>query len=60
MGTSISIDLVDTHDRALVDRLVEPEALMDTARALAADTLAAEPSVAAAIKALCVGVRARG
>ncbi|MCB1339776.1 MAG: enoyl-CoA hydratase/isomerase family protein [Pseudooceanicola sp.] len=44
----------------LVDRLVEPEALMDTARALAADTLAAEPSVAAAIKALCVGVRARG
>lgn len=44
----------------LVDRLAEPEALMDTARALATDTLAADPSVAAAIKALCADVRARG
>jgi enoyl-CoA hydratase len=36
----------------LLDRLVEPEALMETARALAADVLAAKPGHAAAIKAL--------
>ncbi|AVO37420.1 enoyl-CoA hydratase/isomerase family protein [Pukyongiella litopenaei] len=37
----------------LVDRLAEPEALMDTARALVADALAARPEVAAGIAALC-------
>lgn len=37
----------------LIDRIVEPEALLDTARDLAADTLAAKPEIAAAIKALC-------
>lgn len=36
----------------LLDRLVAPEALMETARALAADVLAAKPGHAAAIKAL--------
>ena len=37
----------------LVDRLVEPEALMDTAREIAADTLAAKPEIATGIKAMC-------
>lgn len=36
----------------LVDRLVAPEALIDTARSLAADTLAAQPDIAAGIKTL--------
>lgn len=36
----------------LLDRVVPPEALMDTARALAADVLAAPPGHAAAIKAM--------
>lgn len=37
----------------LIDRLVAPDVLMDTARALAADTLAAKPEIAAGIKRLC-------
>ncbi|NBR90537.1 MAG: enoyl-CoA hydratase/isomerase family protein [Rhodobacteraceae bacterium] len=37
----------------LIDRIVEPEQLMDMARALAADTLAARPEIALGIKALC-------
>jgi enoyl-CoA hydratase/carnithine racemase len=37
----------------LADRIVAPEALADEARALAADTLAATPEHARAIKALC-------
>jgi enoyl-CoA hydratase len=37
----------------LIDRIVEPEQLMDMARALAADTLAARPEIARGIKALC-------
>ena len=36
----------------LIDRIVEPQSLMETARALAADTLAAKPGHAAAIKRL--------
>lgn len=36
----------------LIDRIVEPQGLMETARALAADTLAAKPGHAAAIKRL--------
>lgn len=36
----------------LIDRIVEPPSLMDSARALAADTLAAKPGHAAAIKRL--------
>jgi enoyl-CoA hydratase len=36
----------------VLDRLVAPEALLDTARALAADVLAAKPGHAASIKAL--------
>ncbi|WP_299349528.1 enoyl-CoA hydratase/isomerase family protein [uncultured Shimia sp.] len=37
----------------LVDRLVDPDTLIDTARAIAADTLAAKPEIARGIKALC-------
>ncbi len=36
----------------LIDRIVPPETLLDTARALCADTLAAAPAHAAAIKAM--------
>ncbi|KAF0175008.1 MAG: Enoyl-CoA hydratase/isomerase family protein [Rhodobacteraceae bacterium] len=36
----------------LIDRIVEPQSLLETARALAADTLAAKPGHAAAIKRL--------
>ena len=36
----------------LIDRIVPAEALLDTARALAADVLAAKPGHAAAIKAM--------
>ena len=39
----------------LIDRIVEPEALMDTVHDLAADTLAAKPEIAAGIKAMCQG-----
>lgn len=39
----------------LLDRVVAPEALMDNARALAADVLAAPPGHAAAIKAMIPG-----
>ncbi|MCH2163608.1 MAG: enoyl-CoA hydratase/isomerase family protein [Marinovum sp.] len=37
----------------LIDRIVDPAALMDEARALAADTLAAKPEIAQGIKDLC-------
>lgn len=39
----------------LFDRLAPPEALPDEARALASDTLAADPRLAARIKAMCRG-----
>lgn len=37
----------------LIDRIVAPEALMDTAREIAADTLAAKPEIASGIKQMC-------
>lgn len=37
----------------LIDRIVEPEALIETARALTADTCAAKAEIAQAIKAMC-------
>lgn len=39
----------------LIDRIVEPDTLMDVARDLAADTLAAKPEIAAGIKTMCQG-----
>lgn len=50
-GQKITAD--DALNFGLVDRIVPPEALMDTARALAADTLAAKPDIATGIKSLC-------
>jgi len=44
----------------LIDRVVEAEALMPTARALCADGLGAAPDHAAAIKAMIAGKAARG
>ncbi|GHF42765.1 enoyl-CoA hydratase/isomerase family protein [Seohaeicola zhoushanensis] len=37
----------------LIDRIVDPETLLSTARELVADTCAAKPDIAAAIKAMC-------
>ena len=37
----------------LIERIVESEALMDTARDIAADTIAAKPEIARGIKAMC-------
>lgn len=39
----------------LIDRIVAPEALLVTAREIAADTLAARPEIAGGIKAMCRG-----
>lgn len=43
----------EAHSFGLVDRLVEKDALLDTARELAADTLAAKAEIAHDIKAMC-------
>lgn len=37
----------------LIDRIVSPDSLLDTARGICADTLAAKPEIAAAIKGMC-------
>ncbi|WP_375174240.1 enoyl-CoA hydratase/isomerase family protein [Pseudooceanicola sp.] len=37
----------------LVDRIVSPEVLLETAREICADTLAAKPEIAAGIKGMC-------
>jgi len=37
----------------LIDRIVSPEALIETARAICADTLAARPEIASGIKGMC-------
>jgi enoyl-CoA hydratase len=37
----------------LIDRIVEPEALLETAQQIGADTVAAAPEIAAGIKAMC-------
>lgn len=46
------VPVEEARDWGLIDRIVVPEDLLVTARALAKDTLAADPSHAAAIKAL--------
>lgn len=48
----LKIGAAEALDWGLVDRIAEPEALMDAARALAADALAADPAHVAAIKAM--------
>lgn len=46
------VPVEEARDWGLIDRIVAPEELLVTARALAEDTLTADPSHAAAIKAL--------
>jgi len=48
----LKIGAAEALDWGLVDRIAEPEVLMDAARALAADALAADPAHVAAIKAM--------
>ncbi|WP_204112746.1 enoyl-CoA hydratase/isomerase family protein [Shimia biformata] len=43
----------DALSFGLIDRIVDPDALIDMARDLAADTLAADPAIASGIKELC-------
>ena len=50
-GQKISAE--DAFAFGLVDRLVEPEALLETARELAADCMAQRPEIVQGIKALC-------
>lgn len=46
------VDAAEARDWGLVDRIAAPEALLDEARALCADALAAPPELVAGIKAL--------
>jgi enoyl-CoA hydratase/carnithine racemase len=50
-GQKITAD--DALMFGLIDRIVEPEALLETAHQIAADTIAATPEIAAGIKAMC-------
>ncbi|MTI00965.1 enoyl-CoA hydratase/isomerase family protein [Roseibium sp. RKSG952] len=50
-GQKISAD--EAYAFGLVDRIVEPDLLMQTARDLVADSVAAEPRIAAGIAELC-------
>ncbi|MDG1430145.1 MAG: enoyl-CoA hydratase/isomerase family protein, partial [Paracoccaceae bacterium] len=43
----------EAHAMGLVDRIVAPEALLETATGLCADVLGAKPEIAAGIKQLC-------
>ena len=47
------ITAAEAYQFGLLDQIVEPDALMETAKALAADSLAAKPEIAAGIAALC-------
>ncbi|MDU8927752.1 enoyl-CoA hydratase/isomerase family protein [Alisedimentitalea sp. MJ-SS2] len=49
------IEAPEALQMGLVDRIVEGEALLDTARGIAADTLTAKPEIATGIKRLCQG-----
>ncbi|WP_407494152.1 enoyl-CoA hydratase/isomerase family protein [Pseudooceanicola sp. MF1-13] len=50
-GQKITAD--DALTYGLIDRIVEPEALIDTARDICTDTLAAKLEIAAGIKGMC-------
>ncbi|WP_171101369.1 enoyl-CoA hydratase/isomerase family protein [Ruegeria sp. HKCCD7255] len=47
------ITAAEAYEFGLIDRVVEPDALMPTARALVADSLAAKPEIAAGIAEHC-------
>lgn len=50
-GQKIMVD--EAYGFGLVDRVVEPEVLMDVARELVADSIAAKPAIAAGIAEMC-------
>jgi len=54
------VDAAEARDWGLIDRIVEPDALMATAHDLAADALAAKPGHGAAIKAMLAPAQATG
>ena len=47
------LDAREAYEIGLIDRIVQPGDLMATAREIVADTLAADPRIAARIKAMC-------
>lgn len=47
------IDAEEALSFGLIDRIVDPADLMDNVRAIAADTLAAQPQIATGIKEMC-------
>ncbi|MDA7966765.1 enoyl-CoA hydratase/isomerase family protein [Ruegeria sp.] len=47
------ITAAEAYEFGLIDRVVEPDALMPTARELVADSLGADPAIAAGIAELC-------
>ena len=51
------IDADEALRFGLIDRIVAPEELLSSARALAADTVAADPRIARAIKEMCTPTR---
>jgi len=51
-GQKITSD--EAYVFGLVDRIVEPDALLETAKDLCADVLAAKPEIASGIKSMCV------
>lgn len=51
-GQKITAD--EAYAFGLIDRIVDPEVLLETAEALCADVLAAKPEIAAGIKKMCV------
>ena len=51
-GQKITSD--EAYVFGLVDRIVEPDALLETAKDLCADELAAKPEIASGIKSMCV------
>ena len=51
------IDADEALRFGLIDRIVPPEELLSSARALAADTVAADPRIARAIKEMCTPTR---
>jgi enoyl-CoA hydratase/carnithine racemase len=50
-GQKIMVD--EALSFGLVDRIIEPDALLDAAREIAMDTLAAKPEIAKGIKGMC-------
>ena len=52
-GMALALEAEEACAWGLVDRIVEPGALMDSARALLSDALAAKPEIARGILEMC-------